>query len=127
MKESIAEEVVELLRVRRIFATVNRRAGPYNVGLRVVLPDGREAIWDNDDVPGLEAMVLRDGVLVGFVPQIPDTGELSAEQIAAIIAETDYDAPPPPRPSNPRSAAPRPRQPVAPPTAKKWTDRLRRR
>ena len=53
MKESVAEEVVELLRARRIFATVNRRAGPYNVGLRVVLPDGREAIWDNDDVPGL--------------------------------------------------------------------------
>jgi hypothetical protein len=125
MKESIAEEVVERLRAERIFASVNRRAGVYNVGLRVVLPDGREAIWDNDDVPGLEAMVLRDGVLVGFVPQIPDSDDLDAEAITKIIAGTDYDAPVATAPSHPTSAPKQPLSAAAP--VKKWSDRLRRR
>jgi hypothetical protein len=95
--EATAEQVVELLRARRIFASVNRRAGVYNVGVRVVIPDGREAIWDNDGAAGLEAMVLRDGMLVGFVPKLPDSDELDASAIAGIIADADYDAKPPPR------------------------------
>jgi len=66
MDEATATDVVERLRARRIFAHVNRRAGVYNVGVRVVIPDGREAIWDNDGAAGLEAMVLRDGVLVAM-------------------------------------------------------------
>ena len=93
MEESTAEQVVELLRARRIFASVNRRVGVYNVGVRVVIPDGREAIWDNDGAAGLEAMVLRDGMLVGFVPELPDSDDLDATTIARIIADTDYDAP----------------------------------
>jgi hypothetical protein len=101
MEEPIAEQVVELLRARRIFASVNRRAGVYNVGVRVVIPDGREAIWDNDGAAGLEAMVLRDGMLVGFVPQLPDSDDLDAHAIAGIIADADYDAPPPPEKSRP--------------------------
>ena len=41
MDEAIAADVVERLRTRRIFAHVNRRAGVYNVGVRVVMaPDG---------------------------------------------------------------------------------------
>jgi hypothetical protein len=104
MDEKVAEEVVERLRAHRIFAAVNRRVGVYNVGLRVVLTDGREAIWDNDGASGLEAMVLRDGMLVGFVPQIPDSDDLDAAAIAEIIANTNYDAPPPPKPANPTSA-----------------------
>ena len=92
MDEATAEQVVELLRERRIFASVNRRAGVYNVGVRVVIPDGREAIWDNDGAAGLEAMVLRDGMLVGFVPQLPDSDDLDATAIAGIIADADYDA-----------------------------------
>lgn len=113
----MAEEVVELLRTRRIFASVNRRAGVYNVGVRVVIPDGREAIWDNDGAAGLEAMVLRDGMLVGFVPQLPDSDDLDAQTIARIIAEADYDAPPPPEKSRPTTAPtppPPPAQPVQP-------------
>ena len=109
MDEATAEQVVELLRTRRIFASVNRRAGVYNVGVRVVIPDGREVIWDNDGAAGLEAMVLRDGMLVGFVPQLPDSDDLDAPTIARIIADADYDAPPPPRPSAPSA------QPVTPP------------
>ncbi|HEU5034384.1 MAG TPA: hypothetical protein VFT62_06460 [Mycobacteriales bacterium] len=92
MDEKTAADVVELLRARQIFASVNRRAGVYNVGVRVVIPDGREAIWDNDGAAGLEAMVLRDGVLVGFVPQIPDSDDLDATTIAGIIADADYDS-----------------------------------
>jgi hypothetical protein len=130
MEESIAVDVVAQLRARRIFAHVNRRVGVYNVGVRVVIPDGREAIWDNDGAAGLEAMVLRDGILVGFVPQIPDSDDLDAHAIAAIIAATDYDAPAPAsEPSHPTSA---PRgAPVLPtsvaPTARRWADRIRRK
>jgi hypothetical protein len=118
VEESVAADVVERLRAHRIFASLNRRVGVYNVALRVVLTDGREAIWDNDGAAGLEAMVLRDGVLVGFVPQIPDSDDLTAEQITAIIAGTNYDAPPPPAPSNPTkgpvtSRVPLPTSPVA--------------
>src|SRR3954463_12534963 len=94
MEEAIAADVVERLRARQIFAHVNRRAGVYNVGVRVVIPDGREAIWDNDGAAGLEAMVLRDGVPGGFVPEIDDSDDLDAATIAGIIAATDYDAPP---------------------------------
>lgn len=128
MEESIAGEVVERLRAHRIVAFVNRRAGVYNVGLRVVIPDGREAIWDNDATPGLEAMVLRDGVLVGFVPQIPDSENLDAEAITAIIANTNYDAPPPPStPSNPTRGPVTSRVPTPSPVAKaRWSTRFRK-
>ena len=106
MDEATATEVVEQLRARHVFASLNRRAGVYNVGVRVVIPDGREAIWDNDGAAGLEAMVLRDGVLVGFVPQIPDSDDLPAAAITEIIASADYDPP----------VATRAPDPVAPPT-----------
>ena len=130
MDEATATEVVERLRNRRIFASVNRRAGVYNVGVRVVIPDGREAIWDNDGAAGLEAMVLRDGVLVGFVPEIPDSDDLDAAAITEIIAAADYDASPdvsaeaagatpPPRPPSSTSTA-------ASPPRSRWRDRLRR-
>jgi hypothetical protein len=117
--EATATDVVDRLRARRVFASVNRRAGVYNVGVRVVIPDGREAIWDNDGAAGLEAMVLRDGVLVGFVPQIPDSDELDAAAIADIIAAADYDAPA-------GSAAPAARVAAPPRPKQTWRDRFRR-
>ena|SRR5204863_8857242 len=125
MDEATAADVVERLRARRIFAHVNRRAGVYNVGVRVVIPDGREAIWDNDGAAGLEAMVLRNGVLVGFVPQIADTDELDAAAIAEIIAAADYDVPPPVKPRTTTS----PPAPLTPAQQRQqtWRDRLRRR
>ena len=127
MEEAVAEEVVERLRTHRIFAAVNRRVGVYSVGLRVVLTDGREAIWDNDGASGLEAMVLRDGVLVGFVPQIPDSEDLDAEAITAIIANTDYDAPPPPsKPANPTSAPAKPTPSPATTPKSRWSFRRSR-
>ena len=108
MEESVATEVVELLRARDFFAHVNRRAGVYSVGVRLVIPGGREVIWDNDGASGLEAMVLLDGDLVGFVPQVANSDDLSAAQVAEIIASTDYDAPPgePTRPSLSDHASP---------------------
>lgn len=131
MEESVAADVVERLRARSIFAHLNRRAGVYTVGVRVVIPDGREAIWDNDGAAGLEAMVLRDGVLVGFVPQIPDSDDLDAAAIAKIIASTDYDAPPAPAaPANPTTgppvaaAGPPAREPNA---SRRWPGLLRRK
>ena len=123
MDEATANDVVERLRSRRIFASVNRRAGVYNVGVRVVIPDGREAIWDNDGAAGLEAMVLRDGVLVGFVPQIPDSDDLSAAQITEIIAATDYDKRPDLPPARPTTATTTPSPPA--PSAG-WRSKLRR-
>src|SRR3954467_5113330 len=111
MDEAIAADVVGRLRSRRFFAHVDRRAGVYNVGVRVVIPDGREAIWDNDGAAGLEAMVLRDGVLVGFVPQIPDSDDLDAATIARIIADADYDvtaATTPQPPATAKTSAPPP-------------------
>ena len=127
MDEATATDVVERLRSRRIFAHVNRRAGVYNVGVRVVIPDGREAIWDNDGAAGLEAMVLRDGVLVGYVPQIPDSDDLDAARIAEIIAATDYDKrPDPPAPRTAPAGVPVPIPAAPTPQRPTWRDKFRR-
>ena len=128
MDEQTATEVVERLRQQRIFASVNRRAGVYNVGVRVVIPDGREAIWDNDGAAGLEAMVLRDGVLVGFVPQIPDSDDLDAAAIATIIAGADYDTRPERSPASGGSTGPAATgpAPTPPPARPGWRERFRR-
>jgi hypothetical protein len=127
--EATATDVVERLRARRMFAHVNRRAGVYNVGVRVVIPDGREVIWDNDGAAGLEAMIMRDGVLVGFVPTLPDSEDLDAAAIADVIATTDYDAPPPSAAARPATSTAAP--PAAPPRmvrpSSRLVDRLRRR
>ena len=79
-------------------------------GVRVALPDGRQAVWDTDGTAGLEAQVMRDGVLVGFVPMIPGSENFTERQVVEAIARTDYDQPiarqrrdaPPPAPALPR-------------------------
>ena len=53
----------------------------------LVLPDGREAIWDNDGTAGLEAQIMRNGVLVGFVPSIPGAENFGDGQIIGAIAD----------------------------------------
>src|ERR671928_229159 len=56
MEEERARRVVDTLRARNVFAHVKLpQAGITQYGIRVVLPDGREAIWDNDGTAGLEA------------------------------------------------------------------------
>jgi hypothetical protein len=130
VEEATATEVVEQLRTRRIFASINRRVGIYNVGVRVVIPDGREAIWDNDGASGLEAMVLRDGVLVGYVPQIPDSDNLDAAAITEIIANANYDLPPASQSATKPAAAATPAAQSTPapaaPAKASWRDRFRR-
>ncbi len=69
MDENRARRVVDALRERGINARTAKE-GVYQFGVRIALPDGREAIWDSDGTAGLEAQVMRDGMLVGFVPSI---------------------------------------------------------
>lgn len=79
-----------ILRGRGVAAHV-ARVGPYQHGVRVVLDRSTEAVWDTDGARGLEASVLGNGVLVGSVPMVPGSdGDLTVEQIADIIARTDY-------------------------------------
>jgi hypothetical protein len=90
MQQEEAEKVVEALRERRLFAHVYR-GGVARHGVRVVLGDGREALWDVDGAAGLEAQVMRDGVLVGFVPKIPGSESYTLEQTVDAIAAAVYD------------------------------------
>jgi hypothetical protein len=92
MDENKALRVVDGLRDQGVNAHLARE-GVYKIGVRVVLPDGREAVWDTDDTPDLEAQVMRDGVLVGFVPHIPGSEEYDIPEVVEAIAGTDYDQP----------------------------------
>jgi hypothetical protein len=123
MEEERARRVVETLRARNVFAHVKLpQAGITQYGIRVVLPDGREAIWDNDGTAGLEAQIMRDGVLVGFVASIPDSENYGDGQIIEAIATADYDRPV----GRPASARPSPAAPAAPrPTPVSLAQRLR--
>ncbi|AGL19804.1 hypothetical protein [Actinoplanes sp. N902-109] len=124
MEEERATRVVAQLRDRNVFAHVKLpHAGITQYGVRVVLADGREAIWDNDGTAGLEAQIMRDGVLVGFVPSIPGSENFGDEQIIAAIAAADYNQPI----GRSRPAAPaRPAGVTAPPRPASLADRLRR-
>jgi hypothetical protein len=94
MDENRARRVVDALRDRGIPAHLAYpRAGVSQAGIRVVLFDGREAVWDTDGTAGLEAQVMRDGVLVGFVPVIPGSEDYNESQVVDAIARTDYDQP----------------------------------
>ena len=52
--------------------------------------DGREALWDADGASGLEAQIMRDGILVGFVPQISGSPGFDEAQVIQAIAAADY-------------------------------------
>jgi hypothetical protein len=114
MEEERAGRVVRELRARNVFAHVKLpQAGITQYGIRVVLPDGREAIWDTDGTAGLEAQVMRNGVLVGFVPSIPGSENFGDPQIIDAIAAADYDRPiGRSQPSTPRPARPAPARPA---------------
>src|ERR1044071_1765885 len=92
MEENRARRVVDALRDRGVPAHVER-AAVNRFGVRIALPDGREAIWDADGTAGLEAEVMRDGTLVGFVPVIPGSEDFDEAQVVDAIARTDYDQP----------------------------------
>ena len=107
MEENRARRVVDALRERGIDARMDK-AGVYQFGLWIKLPGGREAVWDTDGTAGLEAQVMRDGVLVGFVPSIPGSDDFDEAQVVDAIARTDYDQPV----ATQRSSAPPPKAPL---------------
>ncbi|MCW2726930.1 MAG: hypothetical protein JWN35_3851 [Frankiales bacterium] len=92
MEENRARNVVDALRQRGINAQMEK-AGVYQFGIRIALRDGRQAIWDTDGTAGLEAQVMLNGVLVGFVPSIPGSEDFDQPQVVEAIAHTDYDKP----------------------------------
>jgi hypothetical protein len=109
MEENRARRVVDALRDRGTDADL-ARVGVYQFGVSIRLPDGREAVWDSDGTAYLEAQVMRDGVLVGYVPAIEGSEDYSDGQVVDAIVRTDYDQPvatqlpsaPPPAPPLPR-------------------------
>ena len=98
--------MVDALRDRGIDAHM-LRAGVDQFGVRVNLHDGRQAEWDTDGTIGLEAQVMQDGDLVGFVPKIEGSEDFDEAQTVDAIARTLYDQPiateravaPPPSPA----------------------------
>ena len=109
MDENRALHVTDALRDRGIDAHL-ARLGVGRYGVRVTLSKGREAIWGSEGGTSLEAEVLLDGDLVGFIPEIDGSEEFDEAQIIDAIARADYDSPegherkvaPPPAPSLPR-------------------------
>jgi len=106
MDENLARRVADALRDRGIDAHLET-AGIDIYGVRVVLSGGREAIWGNEGTSSLEAEVLLDGDLVGFIPEIPGSTAFDEAQIIDAIARADYaepigrelpEAPPPAQP-----------------------------
>jgi hypothetical protein len=106
MEEMKARRVVDALRDRGTDADL-ARVGVHQFGITIHLTDGREAVWDSDDTAGIEAQVMRDGMLVGYVPEIEGSEDFTEEQIIDAIVRTDYDQPiatqrstaPPPAPA----------------------------
>jgi hypothetical protein len=105
MDENKARRVVDALRDRGTDAQLARE-GAYQFGVMVKLPDGREATWDSDGTASLEAQVMRNGVLVGYVPTIEGSDSYSEEQIIDAILRTDYDKPIATQRSTPPAPAP---------------------
>ena len=109
MDEFRARRVVDALRDRGVNAHL-LRAGTTQFGVRVSLDGGRQAEWDTDNTAGLEAQVMRNGILVGFVPTIEGSEDFDDQQTIEAIWHTDYDqpiatrrtTPPPPTPALPR-------------------------
>ena len=109
MDEFRARRVVDSLRDRGVNAHLFR--GEIAHGVRVSLPGGREAEWDTDGTAGLEAQVMLDGILVGYVPEIEGSEDFDDAQVVDAIARTDYDQPiARQRAASPPAAAPLPRE-----------------
>jgi hypothetical protein len=108
MLELRARKVVDKLRERGVPAHLHIGAAS-RFGVRVSLPDGREAIWDADGAAALDAQIMRDGMLVGLVEDVPGSESFTVDEVVDAIARADYDKPigtfhktaPPPEPSLP--------------------------
>jgi hypothetical protein len=108
MNEETARHVVDGLRERGVDAHLAEE-GVYELGVRVLLSDGREALWGADGTDILAAEVMSDGDLVGFVPEIEGSEDFSVADIVDAISRADYSRPegrelpeaPPPAPPLP--------------------------
>jgi hypothetical protein len=108
MEELRARRVVDRLRGRGVPAHLHI-APASRFGVRVDLPDGREAIWDADGAAALDAQIMRDGMLVGLVPDVPGSENFTDDEVVDAIARADYNQPvgrlrstaPPPEPALP--------------------------
>jgi hypothetical protein len=110
MEENKARRVVDTLRERGTDAQL-ARVGVYQFGVSIPLSDGREVTWDSDGTAALEAQVMRNGVLVGYVPAIEGSDDYTEEQVVDAILRTDYDKPIATRRATaPPPAAPLPRK-----------------
>jgi hypothetical protein len=89
MERDRIDRIVSALRARDVMA---HRAdeGVYEFGIRVVIPDGSEALWTVRKSVELGAEVLRDGVLIGFVPHIPGSEDFTEEETVEAIATARY-------------------------------------
>jgi hypothetical protein len=92
MDENRARRVTDALRDRGIDAHLDK-GGVDMYGVRVSIGDGRQAIWGLEGTASLEAEVLLDGDLVGFVPEIPGSESFDEAQVVDAIARADYDEP----------------------------------
>jgi hypothetical protein len=92
MDENRARQVTDALRDRGIDAHLDK-GGVGVYAIRIQLPGGRQAIWGREGTTGLEAEVLLDGDLVGFVPEIPGSEDFDETQVADAIARADYAQP----------------------------------
>jgi hypothetical protein len=109
MDEDRARRVSDGLRDRGIDAHL-ARLNIDRYAVRVRIDGGREALWGAEGTASLEASVLRDGDLVGFVPRIPGSAGFDEAQVIDAIARADYSEPvarqrdtaPPPAPALPR-------------------------
>jgi hypothetical protein len=91
MREDEANRVAAALLERGVMARVARPAA-YRFGIRIPLGDGREALWDVDGAAGLEAQIMRNGMLVGFIATIPGSDTYDEQQTVDAIVATDYGA-----------------------------------
>jgi hypothetical protein len=92
MEENRARRVVDALRDRGVDAQMEK-AGVFQFGVRIKIRGGREAVWDTDGTAGLEAQVMRDGMLVGYVPSIPGSEDFDEAEVVDAMVRTDYDRP----------------------------------
>jgi hypothetical protein len=92
MDENRARRVTDALRDRGINAHL-KKSGIDAYAVQVLVGGGREAIWGAEGTTGLEAEVLLDGDLVGFVPEIPGSETFDEAQIVDAIARADYHDP----------------------------------
>ena len=92
MDENRARRVTDGLRDRGINAHL-KKSGVDAYAVQVSVSGGREAVWGAEGTTGLEAEVLLDGDLVGFIPEIPGSSDFTDAQVADAIARADYDEP----------------------------------